>query len=274
MLLFPKKRTSAEIIEAYNGEEWFDPEILQPGWQKISVESFDGTLLSGQLLPGHTDECIIFTHGITGTRMSALRMLEPFMTSGWSIVLYDQRGHGESSRSFPAYGCKEKYDLQQIVSYVKTELPASRISLYGISMGAATVLQYLPLSEDIYRCAADSSFSSLPEQLIYRFRSAGLPGYIHRPLLFLSGTFVRFFGGFSIWDCRPADSAAAAPIPLLLIHASGDEEVPVAMCTRIAESRSSASLTKVLITDKGGHTEACTAFRRDWTDSIRNFFIE
>jgi pimeloyl-ACP methyl ester carboxylesterase len=80
------------------------------------------------------------------------------------VLVYDARGHGESSRALLSYGVHEREDLLRVVEWLaaKTDLPRSRIGLIGWSYGAATAIQAASeAGGDVAFVVADSSYSSL-----------------------------------------------------------------------------------------------------------------
>ena len=66
-----------------------------------------------------------------------------FWRRGCDLLLYDARGHGESSPALLSFGANERRDLKLVVDWLakRTELPQSRIGLIGWSYGAATAIQ-------------------------------------------------------------------------------------------------------------------------------------
>ena len=73
LLLRPEKRTTEDIISSGIEDGSVNPEILAMNWKDFEVGGVNGGRVSGQILEGLCGDCIIFCHGVSGTRASALR---------------------------------------------------------------------------------------------------------------------------------------------------------------------------------------------------------
>jgi 3-oxoadipate enol-lactonase len=49
------------------------------------------------VVDGDGDQKLVFAHGLMGTGSSQRLMLAPLVDAGWTVVTFDQRGHGSSS---------------------------------------------------------------------------------------------------------------------------------------------------------------------------------
>lgn len=85
---------------------------------------------------------IVLCHGVTATRRYVVQGSRVLERSGFRVVSYDARGHGESEPS-PA---GEGYDYPRLVGdlerVVESELGEGRFFLAGHSMGAHTAVAY------------------------------------------------------------------------------------------------------------------------------------
>jgi alpha-beta hydrolase superfamily lysophospholipase len=59
---------------------------------------------------------------------------------GYSVISYDARNHGVSSKSYTSLGQIESCDLQDVIDYSIRKYDPESIGLYGFSMGASTIL--------------------------------------------------------------------------------------------------------------------------------------
>lgn len=103
-----------------------EPQHIQSDGLALAVETF------GEGPP------LVYAHGLMGNRHIARRELAP-LADRYRIVVYDQRGHGESSPvTDPSL-----YDAQRMagdMAVVMDALGVERASVGGESMGAATTL--------------------------------------------------------------------------------------------------------------------------------------
>jgi pimeloyl-ACP methyl ester carboxylesterase len=80
---------------------------------------------------------LVFAHGLMGTGSSQRLMLQPLVDAGWTVVTFDQRGHGTSSPVTDASG----YDPDAMGADLWAVADAAgfdRCWIGGGSMGAAT----------------------------------------------------------------------------------------------------------------------------------------
>jgi len=80
---------------------------------------------------------LVFAHGLMGTGSSQRVMLRPLVKAGWTVVTFDQRGHGTSSPVTTAEG----YDPDAMGAdlwAVADDAGLGRCWIGGGSMGAAT----------------------------------------------------------------------------------------------------------------------------------------
>lgn len=82
---------------------------------------------------------------------------------GYHVLLVDQRAHGKSEGRCLTFGIQERYDCRAWVNYAVGRFGAdTKILLYGVSMGAATVLMAggLNLPRNVVGIVADCGYSS------------------------------------------------------------------------------------------------------------------
>ena len=90
-------------------------------------------------------ETIILAHGFSSDKYNAVFRALPFLRAGYNAVVFDHRGHGESSPAQTTFGEKESDDLQAIVTAAEKQFPqqTQTMVLMGWSMGAFTILEAL-----------------------------------------------------------------------------------------------------------------------------------
>ena len=153
---------------------------------------------------------------------------------GHNVLLVDQRGHGRSHGRTVSFGIKERFDCLDWTYYAVSRFGAdTKITLVGISMGAATVIcaAGLNLPDAVRGIIADCPCSS-GELIIKKVAGEmGFPTKLVFPFIRLGG---RIFGGFDICEASPLLAAKSARLPLLLIHGDADRLVPCEMSRDIA----------------------------------------
>ena len=149
--------------------------------------------------------------------------------------------HGKSGGRCLTLGIRERDDCRRWVDYVIGRAgPDAKIVLYGMSMGAATVLMAAgpELPKNVDGIVADCGYSAPSAILKSVIRSAHLPVFPVYALLRLG---CRLFGGFDPEEASAAGAMARCDTPVLFLHGEDDRFVPCAMgwencaCCRAAD---------------------------------------
>ncbi|MDF1562531.1 MAG: alpha/beta fold hydrolase [Deltaproteobacteria bacterium] len=101
------------------------------------LERPDGTRLVWERFGPADRPTVVVTHGIFSYReMRELGVLrEALLAAGYSVVLWDVRGHGDSTGRF-TWGIEEPRDLAALVEVIRAEQPGSPLLAIGFSFGA------------------------------------------------------------------------------------------------------------------------------------------
>jgi len=85
---------------------------------------------------------VVLCHGATATRRYVLHGSRALERAGYTVVVYDARGHGESDPAPPGQGYGYPELVDDLEGVVATAVGAGRFVLGGHSMGAHTALAY------------------------------------------------------------------------------------------------------------------------------------
>ncbi len=166
---------------------------------------------------------------------------EELMRLGHNVLLVDERAHCDSEGRTIGFGVLERHDLLAWCRYADERF-GKDIFIWGISMGAATVLMSLdlPLPASVRAAVADCPYSS-PRAIIKRVaRNMRLPAGLLFPFVRLGAV---LYGGFRLGNLSAAKVAGSAKIPVLLIHGEADNFVPIEMSEEIAKSAHGAGVS-------------------------------
>ena len=112
-------------------------------YEPVTIRSDDGLTLFGRCYPAAPDApWLLLFHGYRSAAERDFCGGLPFgMGMGCNVLLVDERAHGKSGGRCLTLGIRERYDCRRWVDYVVGHAgPDAKIVLYGMSMGAATVL--------------------------------------------------------------------------------------------------------------------------------------
>lgn len=222
-----------------SSEEWTS---MKP--ENIAIPTFDQQALAAFLLisPKPTNKWVIVVHGWMQNRYSILYLAKHFYKAGLNVLVYDARNHGSNPDSSCTFGFKEATDLFYVVKYMNERFKDQNLefALIGNSMGASTILQAVTN----YDLAAIGVKSAIFD--------CGYDDYTHM-LKILGKTRVHwhwfwFYYGISFWlsiqdkfspvSIQPVKKIQnCAKMPMLFIHGSADQTVPVAMTKRIYKEK-------------------------------------
>ena len=171
---------------------------------------------------------------------------------GHNILLIDERASGKSEGRTTTFGIKERYDVLAWANYVAERFGEdTKIYLYGISMGAATVVmtRTLPLPRGVVGIFADCPYDK-PYNIIKRV--VGKLGYPVGPTMKLMCLAARVFGKFDLneYDCLRAVQEKDA-LPVYLVHGTADDFVPAFMSENI--HKENPDQVKLLLIEGADH---------------------
>ncbi len=196
---------------------------LLPKPQTVSIQNGDVTLGGWFFENSANGDCaVMLLHGYTGTRANTMQYAPLFWDRGCHLLAYDARGHGNSSDTFHTYGYYEKEDGTAVYNWLlaETNLSPAQVGLTGISYGAATSLQMLPLIDPAF-VIADSSYQDL--HTIVEVQSVRMFGdWIN---LFMPTAFfiTELRTGMDVDAVSPRNAVIGADTPILLMHSLQDE---------------------------------------------------
>ncbi len=185
------------------------------------------------------------------------------------MILIDERAHGKSEGKVITFGIKERLDGLKWIEYVLKRFgKKSEIYLYGVSMGAATVLMMsgLKLPNNVKIIVADSAFSS-PKDIIKKvIKDMKLPVIIFYPFVYIGA---RIFGHFNPHEVNALEEVKKSKVPILLFHGMNDNFVPYEMSEKIYENISSKK--DILITPGADHGLSYMVNKEKYYEKLLNF---
>jgi fermentation-respiration switch protein FrsA (DUF1100 family) len=166
-----------------------------------------------------TQKFMVISHGHTYTHHGALKYARMMYDYGYSVILYDQRFHGNSGGKNTTLGYYEKFDLYDIITWLIDKYGKNvMIGTYGESMGAATVLLEQEIDNRVKFCISDCAFSDLQRLIKEQIQRHHLPKFIY----YFVNMFVKIITGIKLQDVSPLKAIAKSQIPILFIHGKQD----------------------------------------------------
>ncbi len=199
-------------------------------FEEITIESHDGLTLYGKYY--HIQDGAPLGIAFHGYRSSAMTDIaggsELCFELGHNLLLIDQRAHGKSQGDTITFGILERLDCLAWARYASERFPDTPMLLYGLSMGATTVLMAsaLDLPGNIKGIVADCPYCS-PKAIIKKVcEEQGFPPNLSYPFIYLGAL---LFGRFRLNQVTADQAVTQAKVPILIIHGESDGFVPCDM---------------------------------------------
>lgn len=240
----PRKENRPPVLEGTPYEPFREEitriyrEIRDKECEYVTITSHDGLTLSGRYY--HVRDGAPLDLGFHGYRSG------PFTDfcggsaisfhMGHNLLLVDQRAHGKSQGRTISFGINERLDLLRWTDYAIQRFGQDTpILLYGVSMGAATVLMAsgLELPANVKGIIADCPYSSPIEIILHVGKTNPLPQWLIRPFAIFAA---KVFGGFDLLAASAEEAVRKATVPMLIIHGEADDFVPCAMSETVQKA--------------------------------------
>lgn len=229
--------------------------------ESVSFTASDGTRLAGwwfghATTPGaQREQVVIICHAYRGTKADLLGIGPGLWRAGYTVLVFDFRGNGDSDDGPQSLAHYEQRDLEAAIDFVAARRPEAEIDVIGYSMGAAVALLVAARDQRVAKVVADSSFADMHGVITAAARALRLPPV---PLVGLVDRATRLRYGYRFHDVQPVEVVGRiAPRPLLLVHGTGDTKVPVEHAHRLAAAAGEGSELRLV------DTEHCGAYFAD-----------
>ncbi|MER8434485.1 alpha/beta hydrolase [Mesorhizobium caraganae] len=160
---------------------------------------------------------IVLLHGRGANRLALVQRAKLLFDAGYSIVLFDLSGHGESRGAIQGFGYTEGQDAARIIAFARQRFPGERLGAVGSSLGAAAfVFAAQQAPADAY--VLEQLYASLRETTAWR-----MPFHFWRGFqadVLLAQMPLRL--GLSADNAKPVDRLGKIGEPLMLLAGSID----------------------------------------------------
>ncbi len=125
-------------------------------YEDVTLKTIDGFDLKAWYLPSRNGAAIILLHGYGGNRLEMLTRAGLLASHGYGVLLYDERGSGESGGS-RTFGWLDAQDVSLALNYLqnKAEIDPQRIGVLGFSIGGQIALRAASQSDRIRAVVAE-----------------------------------------------------------------------------------------------------------------------
>jgi len=196
----------------------------------VEIKSFDNLNLKAKYLNNNSDLTIIMVHGYRATPDNNFAIPAVHLNNDLkcNLLIIYQRAHGLSEGNYVTFGYNERNDIISWIKYINDNYNPKNIILYGVSMGAGTILLSSSLIKDdnvkglIVDCGYDNIKDAIKTSL--KLRTKFTPR-----LLLLNLMILAKFKHFSLNKYKPCEEVKNNKINTLFIHGNNDKLVPITM---------------------------------------------
>lgn len=254
LYIFERER---EWIESVDGEQFF-------------IQSFDDIFLHGTTVVNDPERWVIIQHKYRSAGRNMSYIGQRYYEMGFSVLLVDARGHGESQGSYIGMGWHDRLDIITWIDHLNDHYSCRSILLCGFSMGGSTMIfaggENLPTN--VKGIISDSGYSSIKAVLKHQLnRMYHLPSF---PILRLASFVTGRRAGYSLMrDGDGEKQMRNCRIPVLFLHSEGDTDVPVFMMEKMYNA-GNAPREKFVFSDSS-HCMACWDEPELYWQKVREF---
>lgn len=186
--------------------------------------------------PGH--DYVIICHGYKNQGSYMGLYAKQFYDMGFHILAPDARGHGKSEGDYIGMGWPERLDVADWCAHIAREDPEARIVLFGVSMGAATVLMASgePLVAQVRLVIEDCGYTSVWDEFREQLRQMFHTSWF--PILPAADLVCRIRAGYGFYQASALEQVKKCELPILFIHGEDDTFVPFSMMETLYQAAS------------------------------------
>lgn len=225
----------------------------------------------------------ILVHGWTGFSAEMGAWAKTYYDLGYNIFTPDLRGHGRSTENSINYGAIDSHDLVQWIDQCFDKEPLTKeVSLFGISMGAITVLGCIGLlnisqKQKLESICVESAFDDVYKLLILEFLNepeVAELSVIDKILVFSKvDSILKQNQGFVFSDLLSPSYVKKIDCPTLVIHGAEDAldllKVPFNIFSDVGNNRK-----QYYIIDNAGHAQCLPIDREGYLLKINEFLLK
>jgi len=214
--------------------------------RSVVIPSSSGESVTGWFAQGTRGSgAVLLLHGVRSDRRQMLERSKVLYSRGYSVLLVDLPGHGESSGTRITFGFREAEGVKASLRFLERSLPGEKIAVIGVSLGAVSFV-LAGISPAPNAVVLESMYPTIEEAVTDRLRiRLGELGAVFAPLL-LSQLPLRL--GISLNQLRPIDHISSIAAPVLVAAGTEDRHTTLNETERLFTA---ATLPKELWLVKG-----------------------
>lgn len=238
--------------------------------EDLYINSFDNLKLHALFINNNTNKTIICVHGYKAKDgLYDFGMSASFLNSlGYNLLFVDNRAHGLSQGKYIGFGVLDSIDVNSWIDYLVANMKQETIMLYGMSMGAATVMN--AQNNKVKAIIADCGFASCYDEVVYQIKKMyHLPPF---PIIPISNVLLKLLAHYSLKEKEAYKSIKNYKNNLLIIHGDKDHFVPTRDAYKIFDNATCHK--RILIVPGASHAKSYLKDTKLYEQTIKEFLDE
>jgi dipeptidyl aminopeptidase/acylaminoacyl peptidase len=278
-------KVEADCGGGYRGQTpaWFaapadSGPYLMPDFQEVRFPSRDRVIsVDAWWVPGPSPDspAVVLAHGLRECKRATTVLFPAGMlrAHGFAVLMIDLRNEGSSTVDTGRFsgGVGEAQDVLGAWDWLREMrgIPAERIGLFGVSLGAGAVLIAAGEEPRVAAVWEDSGYAELIEVTRHQLWSRGIPPFFAD----LAMAYGRLQGRETTSPSPGLEVSRFGNRPLAIVHGEQDRSVPVGQAYRLmAIDVAAGGRPVVWILPDTGHTGAMGSHPADYESRLVGFF--
>lgn len=209
---------------------------------------------------------VILFHGYGSEKSSLIERSDEFQKLGYTTMLVDFMGSGNSEGNQTTIGFKEAEEVKTCLDYI-TQTGEKNIYLFGTSMGAVSIMKCINDNTiNPKGIILECPFGSMYETVCARFKKMDAPTFPMAGILVFWGGVQNSFWGFSH---NPSDYAKNIKCPTLLLYGEKDKSVSLQETNEIFKNLKGPKQLKIY--KETGHENYLLKNKTEWIENVTDF---
>lgn len=249
-------------------ESGLTPKNFNVPFEEVTFTTKDGIAIAGWFIPAPRSAsqkpALVILHGYPaekGDMLSIASALHP----DFNILLIDFRSFGKSGGSFTTLGTKERLDVEAAIDFLESR-GFKKVGVLGFSLGGATAILQATIDPRIAAVVSYASFADLT--------LLGKDMYTYLPVIREALVPLMKFWAKLLWDVdtdySPQKAAQNMQTPILIIHATQDEQIPFRHAELLRNALQNNQRAEFYFPETGLHGE----LPADFNERVKNFFLK
>lgn len=169
---------------------------------------------------------MIVIHGYSSQALNMANYVKGFYNMGYNVLAPELMGMGKSEGEYVAMAGYDADDIILWLKWINERHPDAVIGLFGVSMGASTVMNTLSkdLPDNVELFIEDSGYVNLDDE--FKFQLKSMYHINFPPIISFSSLICKMKYGYFFKDIAMEKTLPGNRLPGLVLHGAADDFVP------------------------------------------------